>query len=487
VGLPANNEAYDFIRALSPKWTRYIPIVPTPKQHLGLVLPVDEIFWGGAAGGGKSVWMLASALQWVDHRDYAALLIRKNFPDLAQPGGLMDMSHEWLDGTDAKWNEQNKRWYFPGGATLSFGHLDNAQEIKRYRGGEYAFVGIDEITDLHKKEAMFLHSRLRRKAGSPIPMRFRASSNPGGLGHDWVKSRYIDNPTADRLFIPATLGDNPHIDQEAYLRSLERLDPITRDRLLKGDWSLTEGGQLFDRAWFAGHYLDAPPILVGGRVRAWDLAATVSDTSKETAGVLMSRTVKGLWVIEDVVHGKWHPGERDDVIRQTAEVDGRGVKIVIEEEPGSGGKAQNEALIRKLAGFRVESVRATGSKFVRAGAFASQVQAGNVYLVRGPWNHAFVEQLHSADPELEDDILLDMMDASSMSFTALVTCTLNPMAVETMPRNMRYSSSPSDEREEEAAKKEDALEARIKARSGIFEQMLDPATGGDDAGSLFDE
>lgn len=452
---------------------------------MGLVLDVEEIFWGGAAGGGKSVWMLASALQWADHPDYAALLIRKNFPDLAQPGGLMDMSHEWLDGTDAKWNEQSKRWYFPKGATLSFGHLDNAQEIKRYKGGEYAFVGIDELTDLHKKEAMFLHSRLRRRVGSVVPIRFRATSNPGGIGHEWVKGRYVDYVGQDRLFIPATLNDNPHIDREAYLRSLNRLDPITRDRLLAGDWTVTDGGQLFDRAWFADHYWDAAPILVGGRVRAWDLAATVSDTSKETAGVLMSRTVKGYWVIEDVVHGKWHPGERDSVIRQTSEVDGAGVKIVIEEEPGSGGKAQNEALIRRLAGFRVESVRATGSKFVRAGAFASQVQAGNVYLVRGPWNHAFVEQLHSADPDLEDGILLDMMDASAMAFTSLVRCSLNPLAVETLPPGMAYAPIPGEEKAEIEARKEDALEARLKARQGVYEQLLDPRSGPDHFEELF--
>lgn len=479
MSLPQPSDANEFLRRLTPKWSRYIPITPTEKQHLGLVLDIEEIFWGGAAGGGKSVWMLASALQWADHPDYDALLIRKNFPDLAQPGGLMDMSHDWLGGTDARWNEQNKRWNFPSGATLSFGHLDNAQEIKRYKGGEYKFVGIDEITDLHKREAMFLHSRLRRKVGSPVPLRFRATSNPGGIGHDWVKARYLDNSAPDRLFIPATLGDNPHVDQESYLRSLDRLDPITRERLLKGDWNVTEGGKLFDRSWFNGKYQDAAPILVGGRVRFWDLAATTGEESCETAGVLMSRTVHGLWVIEDVIHGKWAPGERDGVLRQTAEMDGRGVKIVIEEEPGSGGKAQNEAIIRMLAGWRVESLRATGTKFVRAGAFASQCQAGNVYLVRGPWNHAFVEQLHAADPELEGDILLDMMDAAAGAFNKLVSCSLNPMAVETLPKGLKYHATPEEAEEEKHAREEEALVERLRARRSVYDQILDPKSDDD--------
>jgi predicted phage terminase large subunit-like protein len=287
----------------------------------------------------------------------------------------------------------------------------------------------------------------------------------------------VDYVGDDRVFIPATLNDNPFLDREAYARSLDRLDPITRERLLRGDWTVTDGGQLFNRSWFSGHYQDAAPILVGGRVRAWDLAATVSDTSKETAGVLMSRTVHGLWVVEDVIHGKWHPGERDAVIVQTAELDGQGVKVILEEEPGSGGKAQNEELIRKLAGYRVESVRVTGEKFVRAGAFASQCQAGNVNLVRGPWVHAYVEQLHSANPELVDDILLDMMDASSLAFNMLVKCSLNPMAVETPPRGMRYSPTQSDEREEVEARKEDALIERLRERRGLYDRVMDP---GDD-------
>lgn len=457
--------AGNFLNPLTPKWSKYIPGTPTPKQHLGLILDnVEEIFWGGAAGGGKSWWMMASALQWVDYPDYAALIVRKNFPDLAQPGGLIDVAHEWLGGTDARWNEQFKKWTFPSGAVLQFGHMDNKTEIQRYKGGEYQFVGIDEVTDLLKREAMFLHSRLRKRLGSPVPIRFRAASNPGGTGHDWVKARYVDYTGPDRLFIPATINDNPYIDQGAYLRALDRLDPITRERLLKGDWTVVDGGHLFDRAWWKTWY-ETAPLLVAGRVRAWDLAATVSDSSKETAGVLMSRTPHGRWVIEDVVKGKWHTGERDSVIRQVAELDTEGTKVVIEEEPGSGGKAQNESLIRMLAGFRVESVKVTGDKFVRAGPFASQVQAGNVSLVRGPWNQAFIEQLHAADPDNED-LLIDQMDAASLGFNVLVNVALNPMAVETPPKGMKYvgpGGSEDETTEERAFQHEKVLKDRGKS------------------------
>ncbi len=101
--------------------TRYIPHTPTARQAAFLLLPDQEVFFGGAAGGGKSDALLMAALQYVDAPKYAAILFRRTYADLSLPGALMDRAHEWLDGTDAVWNEQTKTWRFPSGATLSFG------------------------------------------------------------------------------------------------------------------------------------------------------------------------------------------------------------------------------------------------------------------------------------------------------------------------------------------------------------------------------
>ncbi|ANS05689.1 putative large terminase subunit [uncultured Mediterranean phage] len=382
---------------------------------------LEEIFFGGAAGPGKSAAILAAAAQYLDVPDYSALILRRNFPDLAQPGGLIDMSHEWWDMTDAVWNQQLRQWRFPPhNNILMFGHMDDKSQIKRYKGGEYQFIGIDEMTDFEKREAMFLHSRLRRRKTSKIPLRFRGASNPGGVGHEWVKERYVSYTGKDRLFIPATLDDNPHIDKTSYLRSLDRLDPVTRERLLKGDWEVTEGGAMFNRAWFNNCFIEEKPVAIVARVRSWDLAATTGEQSKCTAGVRMSKTVEGFWVIEDVINGKWNTGQRDGIIYETAQLDGPDVKVIIEQEPGSGGIAQVDHLIRFLAGFRVEAIKASGDKFVRAGAFASQCQAGNVRLVRGPWNSAYIDQLHNANPDDEKHLYLDMMDATSGAFNYLI-------------------------------------------------------------------
>lgn len=437
--------AKSVVTRLTPKWNKYIAQSPFPKQHLALCLDhVEEIFFGGSAGPGKSSWLLMGALQYAEEPGYAALIVRRNFNELSQPGGLIDRAHDWLSGTDAKWDSQNKAWHFPRGATLQFGHMDDAAALRRYKGGNYHFIGFDELTDFHEHEFRFLFSRLRRAAGSTIPIRMRAASNPGGLGHMWVKARFIDAKAPDRIFIPASLNDNPAIDRATYIKSLMHLDPVTRERLLNGDWEVVDGGTIFSRLWFKNKIVSQVEGIPAGRVRFWDLAATTN--GKRTAGVKMVRTPKGFF-IEDVVKGQWTPGLRDDQIKFTAELDGAGnCAQVIEEEPGSGGKAQNASIIRELAGWRCESIKATGDKFVRAGAFASQCQAGNVYLVQGAWNADFIEELHCAQEEAQ---FLDQMDAAAGAFNWLTEKTRGLGPVEVPEDSLKRKHGSRDDEPEE--------------------------------------
>src|SRR4051812_7334087 len=103
---------------LGVRLTRWIPHYPHPPQEAFLSLDCREAMYGGAAGGGKSDALLMAALQYVDVPGYSALILRRTFPDLALPGAIMDRSKEWLHGTDAHWNENERRWTFPSGATL---------------------------------------------------------------------------------------------------------------------------------------------------------------------------------------------------------------------------------------------------------------------------------------------------------------------------------------------------------------------------------
>lgn len=228
---------------------RWIPVTPTVPQAVFLSRWEQEAMYGGAAGGGKSIALLAAALQYVDTPGYRALLLRRTFPDLSQAGGLMDLAHQWLHGTGAVWNEQRKLWTFPTGATLAFGYLDNDTDKYRYQGGQYQMVGFDELTQFEEPMYAYLFSRLRKPLGLPVPLRMRSASNPGGIGHEWVRRRFVSDEARqvrDRTFIPAKLDDNPHLDRSAYLDALDRLDPVTRAQLRDGDWSVVRTGGVFD-------------------------------------------------------------------------------------------------------------------------------------------------------------------------------------------------------------------------------------------------
>lgn len=221
------------------------PQQPTPKQAEFLSLDCLEALYGGAAAGGKSSALLMAALQYVHVPGYAALLLRRTFADLALPGAIMDRAHAWLVGTGAMWNERDKRWSFPSGATLTFGYCETAKDVYRYQGAEFQFIGVDEATQWPEQPYRYLLSRLRRLEGSTVPLRARTSANPGGLGHEWVKRRFIESTDPERRFVAAQLADNPHVDAVAYRRSLAQLDENTRRQLEEGIWERDTGGLVY--------------------------------------------------------------------------------------------------------------------------------------------------------------------------------------------------------------------------------------------------
>jgi predicted phage terminase large subunit-like protein len=160
---------------------------------------------------------------------------------------------------------------------------------------------------------------------------------------------------------------------------------------------------------------------VSASCRYWDCASSQAKDASWTAGVLMHRTKDGNYVISHVAHGQWPANEREQLIRQTAEADKKiykNLEIGIEQEPGSAGLDRVQMTIRNLAGFRAFADKVTGSKEVRAQPFAAQVPAGNVALVAGAWNEAYLEEAEIWPQGREDQI-----DASSGAFNRLVKAT----------------------------------------------------------------
>ena len=213
-------------------------------------------------------------------------------------------------------------------------------------------------------------------------------------------------------------------------RYTKLLDPVRMNRKV-----LNEARATLLEYDYAGQFLQSPVPPEGGmfkiqklhieevapvsidfiqKVRSWDKAGT-ADGGAYTAGVLMGEDIHGRFWILDVIRQQLDSGEREQLIKLTAQMDGVDVIIAIEQEPGSGGKESAENTIKNLAGFVVDKDRPSGKKEIRALPFSTQVNVGNVYLVKAPWNQDYVNEMKL----FPKSRYKDQIDASSGAFTAL--------------------------------------------------------------------
>jgi predicted phage terminase large subunit-like protein len=412
--------------------TPYIAETPTPKQQAFLLLNCQEAMYGGAAGPGKSSALLMAALQWVDTPGYAALILRRTYADLALPGAIMDRSHTWLRGTDAHWNDRDKTWTFPSGATLTFGYLAAESDKYRYQSSEFQTVCFDELTQFTETQYTYLFSRLRRKADLDVPLRMRVASNPGGGGHAWVYDRFMPDLTdaarahrrkTGRVFIPGRMVDNPYIDQAAYRKSLAELDDVTRRQLEEGLWITDPAARPFDTAWWRGQNrygdLGTPgaPIVVG-RYHSYDTATKTGQHNAYTALVVGEVTADYRLIIRDVWQAKMMVPHLADAVRDKAAAgnrDGRLQAVIIEDMSSGTGIVQTlglgaDWLARMLVPFKPANY---GDKVQRAQQAALWCKRGCVLLPQpspaAPWLYDFERQLFNF-PDTEHK---DMVDAFS--------------------------------------------------------------------------
>ena len=216
-----------------------------------------EVFYGGARGGGKSYAMLVDPLRYCSKQNHRALLIRRTMPELRD---LIQKSQMLYSKAfpGAKWREQEKEWRFPSGAKIEFGYAENTQDVLRYQGQSYTWIGIDELPQYPSPDIYnFLRSSLR-SVDPEIPVFMRATGNPGNVGSGWVREMFVEpgepNKAFDvkintpagvksitRRFIPAKLQDNPYLMQtDDYYIMLASLPEIQRKQFLDGDWDAYE-------------------------------------------------------------------------------------------------------------------------------------------------------------------------------------------------------------------------------------------------------
>lgn len=419
--MPDWNKIYEY---LQPKEPQYCPEEPSITQKVFLRTYAIEALFGGAAGGGKSSALLMSALQYVDVPNYSAILFRRTFADLALPGALMDRFKSWAANyDDIQWNANSYVATFPSGARISFGYLNNTNDYLRYKGSEFQFIGMDEVTEIRESDYRYLFSRLRRPASGPlaqVPLRMRAASNPAP---NWVRQRFIvEGRDQGRIFVPSFLQDNPGIDADSYRQALSALDPVERRRLEQGDWWSTTLGTLFNRNDFViidGH--EVPQVTSTARaVRFWDLAATEPHPGNPnpdwTVGTLMLFD-QGIAYVLDVRRIRAKGDKVEQLVAQTAKEDGLSVSIRMEQEPGSSGKSLVDQYARYVVpGYDLIGIRASGDKVTRARPFAAAVANGNVRLVRGSWLTDWLDEFASFPEACDHD---DQVDSAVGAFSYL--------------------------------------------------------------------
>lgn len=240
--------------------------------------PEYECLYGGAAGGGKSEALIAEALRQVEIPHYKGLILRKTFPQLSE---LIDKSLSLYPKAypGAKYNSTAHTWTFPSGAKIIFGSLNHTQDKINYQGKAYDFIGFDELTHFTLEEYMYLYSR-NRPNGPGTRVYIRATTNPGGIGHGWVKERFItpappmttiqtevevarpDGSRAlmkrSRVFVPATVFDNKKLleNDPNYLANLAMMPEAEKNALLYGSWDSFDGQVFTEWKNDPAHYDD---------------------------------------------------------------------------------------------------------------------------------------------------------------------------------------------------------------------------------------
>jgi predicted phage terminase large subunit-like protein len=409
----------------------------------------------------KSWALLLEPLRHVSNPGFGAVIFRRTTVQIRNEGALWDESQKLYPLAGGAPKEHELWWKWPSGASISFAHLEHEKNVLDWQGAQIPFLGFDELTHFTAKQFWYLVSRNRSMCG--VRPYIRATCNPDA--DSWVAqfiAWWIDPATgfaiperagvlrwfvrvgdaiiwADRpedlaghvdpvrgepippksvTFIPAKLSDNTALmaADPGYVANLMALPSVERERLLGGNWKIrAAAGLFFQRSWCK--VVDAIPA--GARwMRGWDLGATPKTENNDpdwTCGTKIGKLPDGRYIVADHRRDRLSPAGVENLIANTASDDGQVTEISLPQDPGQAGKAQVATLIKLLTGYRARATPETGDKVTRFGGFSAQAEAGNVLVLRAPWNDIWFSELEGF-PEGGHD---DDADSTSRAFHAL--------------------------------------------------------------------
>lgn len=248
------------------------PIPNSPQERL-LKSSVREVGFGGQAGGSKSFTIVLDALYQLPKKNYNAILFRRTYPDLKAADGLVDLSKRIYPSLGGHFNKSDHLWTFPDyhNNTIRFSHMQHEKDAEM-SGPQYPYIAYDELQEFTERQYLFMFSR-NRSTNPEITPYIRSTFNPGGIGHFFIKKRFItpfqnchthkyfkrvngedvetgpnDRLAISRLFISSRLEDNPYLYRDGnsdYERGLSQLDSVDYARLRYGDWNIRRTGRVY--------------------------------------------------------------------------------------------------------------------------------------------------------------------------------------------------------------------------------------------------
>lgn len=232
---------------------------PHERQEHFIQLPfsIFEALFGGAAGGGKSELLLMLPILYGFHnyRRFKGIFLRRTFRELERE--IIPRSYEFYEPLGAEYNKSDHCWTFPERGLLFFGHAEEEKDIRKYDSDQYNYIAMDELTSFTEFQYLFMTHRAR-SGDVNLPAIVRAGTNPGNIGHAWVRKRFVepnkegnviirDKVTGTkRAFIKSLLTDNPYLmkNDPEYGNRLSVLPEAERKAKRDGDW-WTFSGQMF--------------------------------------------------------------------------------------------------------------------------------------------------------------------------------------------------------------------------------------------------